>query len=59
LKQDCENVLFLSQPRLLPALLPAAFTEQQEAIPEPSNAQHQNYETSETAAATVVRQERF
>ena len=52
-------MLSFSQPRLLPALLPATVTEQQEATPETSSKQERKRHKSEGVVATVVAQERF
>jgi hypothetical protein len=52
-------MLLCSQPRLLPSLISAAFTEQQEVNPEPPSAQEQKYEIREEVTATVVSRERF
>jgi hypothetical protein len=49
------DLLFPLQPRLLPALLPATVTEQQEATPETSSTQEKKRDKSEE----VVAQERF
>jgi hypothetical protein len=54
-----KHMLFCSQPRLLPALLPAAITEQQEATPETSSTQEKKRDKSVEVVATVVAQERF
>jgi hypothetical protein len=48
-----------SQPRLLPALLPAIVTEQQEATPQTSSTQEKKRDKSEEVVATFVAQERF
>jgi hypothetical protein len=53
------DMVLCSQPRMLPALLPTAFTEEQEVTPEPSSAQERKCETREEIAATVVSRERF
>jgi hypothetical protein len=43
----------------LPALLPAPFTEQQEATQESSSVDEKKGDKSEEVVATVVAQERF
>jgi hypothetical protein len=52
-------VVFCSQPKLFPAILPAAFTEHQEVIPEPSGTQDRKREISDEIVTTVATQERF
>lgn len=52
-------MLSCSQPRLLPALLPATIIEQQAATPETSSTQEKKRDKSEEVFATVVAQERF
>jgi len=52
-------MLSCSQTRLLPALLPATVTEQQEATPETSSTREKKRDKSEEVVSTVVAQERF
>jgi len=52
-------MLSCSQPRLLPALLSATVTEQQEATPEISSTQEKKRDKSEEVVATIMAQERF
>jgi hypothetical protein len=54
-----KQMLSCSQPRLLPALLPATVTEQQEATPEICSTQEKKRDKSEEVVASVVAQERF
>ncbi|XP_021915552.1 potassium voltage-gated channel protein Shaw-like isoform X2 [Zootermopsis nevadensis] len=53
------DLLFPQQPRVFPAILPAAFMEHQEPVPEPSGTQVLKCEISDKIVTTVATQERF